>query len=157
MDYVLPRCSLKIEVNESEFATNKCSFLDYFFFYRSLKLVHLHLFWPRLQYIWSNTHAILTYLCIHCSQSFILEHYFVGTSFERYISRAATKGFFQALYWQTQVLLNISVANVKFDFETYQKIQSKVKKKQMVFMQDFRGKRLMGHALRGCSSKAKVK
>ena len=36
----------------------------------------------------------LTYLCIHCSQSFTLEHYFVGSLFERYINRKATKGIF---------------------------------------------------------------
>ena len=39
---------LKLKSNERESAKKKCSFLDYFFFYRSLKLVHLHLFLPRL-------------------------------------------------------------------------------------------------------------
>ena len=34
---------LKLMSNESESAKKKCSFLDYFFFYRSLKLVHLQL------------------------------------------------------------------------------------------------------------------
>ena len=34
---------LKLKSNESESAKKNCSFLDYFFFYRSLKLVHLQL------------------------------------------------------------------------------------------------------------------
>ena len=34
---------IKLKLNESELAKKKCSFLDYFFFYRSLKLVHLQL------------------------------------------------------------------------------------------------------------------
>ena len=34
---------IKLKSNESELAKKKCSFLDYFFFYRSLKLVHLQL------------------------------------------------------------------------------------------------------------------
>ena len=98
-----------------------------------------------------------TYLCIPCSQSFTLEQDFVGSLFERYISKEATKGIFQALYWQDQLFLNISVANVKLDFETYYKVQSKVEKKQMVFMQEFRGKRRMGHAFGRCGIKIKVK
>ena len=34
---------VKLKSNESESAKKKCTFLDYFFFYRSLKLVHLQL------------------------------------------------------------------------------------------------------------------
>ena len=34
---------LKLKSNESESAKKNCSFLDYFFFYGSLKLVHLQL------------------------------------------------------------------------------------------------------------------
>ena len=34
---------LKLKSNESESAKKKCTFLDYFFFNRSLKLVHLQL------------------------------------------------------------------------------------------------------------------
>ena len=34
---------LKLKSNESESAKKKCSFLDYFFFNRSLKLVHQQL------------------------------------------------------------------------------------------------------------------
>ena len=34
---------LKLMSNESEPAKKKCTFLDYFFFNRSLKLVYLHL------------------------------------------------------------------------------------------------------------------
>jgi hypothetical protein len=34
---------LILKSNKSELAKKKCSFLDYFFFYRSLKLVHLQL------------------------------------------------------------------------------------------------------------------
>ena len=34
---------LKLKSNESKLAKKKCSFLDYFFFNRSLKLVHLQL------------------------------------------------------------------------------------------------------------------
>ena len=33
-------------------------------------------------------------VCIHCSQSFTLEHYSVGSLFERYINRKVTKGIF---------------------------------------------------------------
>ena len=35
-----------------------------------------------------------TYLCIHCSQSFTLEHYFIGSLFQIYINRKATKAYF---------------------------------------------------------------
>ena len=85
---------LKLMSNESESAKKICTFLDYFFFYRSLKLMHLHLFWPRLQYSYEARFTMLTYLYIPCSQSFILEHYFVGSLVERYICREVTKGTF---------------------------------------------------------------
>ena len=85
---------LKLMSNESELAKKICTFLDYFFFYRSLKLMHLHLFWPRLQYSYEARFTMLTYLCIHCSQSFTLEYYFVGSLFERYIRRKVIKGTF---------------------------------------------------------------
>ena len=85
---------LKLKSNESEMAKKKCTFLDYFFFYRSLKLVHLHWFWPRLQYSYEARFTMLTYLYIPCSQSFILEHYFVGSLVERYIRREVIKGTF---------------------------------------------------------------
>ena len=85
---------LKLKSNESEFVKKNCSFLDYFFFYQSLKLVHLHLFWPRLQYSYEARFTMLTYLYIPCSQSFTLEHYFVGSLVERYILREVTKGTF---------------------------------------------------------------
>ncbi len=61
----------------------------------------------------------LTYLCMHCSQSYTFEHYCVGSLFKRYTQRIATKGILKALYGQDQILLNMSVANVKLDFETY--------------------------------------
>ena len=38
----------KLKSNESESAKKNCTFLDYFFFNGSLKLVHLHSFWLRL-------------------------------------------------------------------------------------------------------------
>ena len=85
---------LKLKSNKSELSKKKCSFLDYFFFYRSLKLVHLHLFWLKLQYSYEARFTMSTYLCIHCSQSFILDHYYVGSLFERYINREGTKGIF---------------------------------------------------------------
>ena len=85
---------LKLISNESESAKKKCSFLDYFFFYRSLKLVHLHLFWLRLQYRYGARFTILTYLCIHCSQSFALDHYLVGSLYDRYFKTEVTKGVF---------------------------------------------------------------
>ena len=110
---------LKLISSRSVFAKKKCSFLDYFFFYRSLKRVHLRVFWPLMQYSYEARFMKLTYLCIHCSQSFTFEHYFVGSLFKRHIDRKATKGIFKALYGQYQILLNISVANVKLDFETY--------------------------------------
>ena len=83
---------LKLKSNESESAKKKRTFLDYFFFYRSLKLVHLHIFWPWLQYSYEARFTMLTYLCIHCSQSFTLEHYSVGSLLERYINREAANG-----------------------------------------------------------------
>ena len=110
---------LKLMSNESESAKKICTFLDYFFFYRSLKLVHLHLFWLKLQYSYEARFMRLTYLCMHCSQSYTFEHYCVGSLFKRYTQRIATKGILKALYGQDQILLNMSVANVKLDFETY--------------------------------------
>ena len=85
---------VKFKSNESESAKKNCRFLDYIFFYRSLKLVHLHLFWLRLQYSYEARFTMSTYLCIHCSQSFTLEHYFVGSLLERYICKEMTKGTF---------------------------------------------------------------
>ena len=52
---------LKLKSNESELAKKKCTFLDYFFFNRSLKLVHLHLFWARLQYSYEGRFTMSTY------------------------------------------------------------------------------------------------
>ena len=135
----------------------KKHFSGLLFFYRSLKLVHLHVFLPRLQYTYEARFTMSTYLCIQCAQSFTFEHYFAGSLFERYINIYATKGIFQALYRQDQLLLNIFVANVKLDFETYYKVQSKVEKKQMVFMQEFRGKRRMGHVFGRRALKINVK
>ena len=85
---------LKLKSNKSELSKKKCSFLDYFFFYRSLKLVHLHLFWLKLQYSYEARFTMSTYLCIQCAQSFTLEHYFAGILFETYINRNVTKGVF---------------------------------------------------------------
>jgi len=85
---------IKLKLNESELAKKKCSFLDYFFFYRSLKLVHLHLFWLKLQYSNEARFTLSTYLCIHCSQGCTIEHYLVGSLVERYINRPVTKGVF---------------------------------------------------------------
>ena len=115
---------LKLKSNESESAKKKCRFLDHFFLNRSLKLVHLRLFLPSLQYSYEVRFTMSKHLCIHCSQSFTLEHQLVGILFERYTNREVTKGIFQALYWKDQLLLNISVANVKLDFETYYKVQT---------------------------------
>ena len=86
---------LKLKSNKSELSKKKCSFLDYFFFYRSLKLVHLHLFWPRLQYSYEARFTMLTYLCIHCSQSASIEHYFVDSLFERYVNIKVSNIFFR--------------------------------------------------------------
>ena len=38
-----------------------------------------------------------TYLCIHCSQSFTFEHYFIGSLSERYINRKVTKRFLRRI------------------------------------------------------------
>ena len=57
---------LKLKSNESELAKKICTFLDYFFFNRSLKLVHLHLFWSRLQYSYEGRFTMSTYTCIPC-------------------------------------------------------------------------------------------
>ena len=85
---------VKFKSNESESAKKNCRFLDYIFFYRSLKLVHLHLFWLRLQYSYEARFTMSTYLCIHCSQGCTIEHYLVGSLVERYINRPVTKGVF---------------------------------------------------------------
>ena len=74
---------IKLKSNKSELAKKKCTFLDYFFFNRSLKLVHLHIFLPRLQYSYEARFTMSTYLCIQCAQSFTLENCFVGSLFER--------------------------------------------------------------------------
>ena len=47
-----------------------------------------------LQYRYEGRFTMSTYLCIHCAQSFTLEHYFAGSLFERYINSDATKGIF---------------------------------------------------------------
>ena len=44
--------TLKLKSNASGLAKKKCSFLDYFFFNRSLKLVHLQLQLVCLGYLW---------------------------------------------------------------------------------------------------------
>ena len=85
---------VKLKSNESESAKKKSTFLDYFFFYRSLKLVHLRFFWLRLQYSYEARFTISAYLCIHCPQTFTLEHYFLGSLFKRYINREATNCIF---------------------------------------------------------------
>ena len=49
MGHAFGRCSFKLMSNESESPKKKCSLSivdSYFFFNRSLKLAHLHLFWP---------------------------------------------------------------------------------------------------------------
>ena len=78
---------VKLKSNESESAKKKCTFLDYFFFYRSLKLAHLHLFWLRLQYSYEARFTMPTYPCIHWQQSCTFEHYSVGGLFQRYINK----------------------------------------------------------------------
>ena len=94
MGHAFRRCGFKIKVKWKGIGKKKGSFLDYFFFNRSLKLVHLHIFLPRLQYTYEARFTVSTYLCIQCAQSFTLEHYFAGSLFERYIDRDATKGIF---------------------------------------------------------------
>ena len=84
---------LKLKSNESSIGKKYALFWTTFF-YRSLKLVDLHLFWPRLQYRYEGRFTMSTYLCIHCSQSLTLEHYFVGSLIERYIDGEATTGIF---------------------------------------------------------------
>ena len=51
-------------------------------------------YWPQIQYSYKARFTMSTDLCIHCSQSFTLEHYIIGSLFERYINRKATKGTF---------------------------------------------------------------
>ena len=73
--------------------------------------------------------------------------------FERYTNRMR-RAFF-GRFTADQLLLNIFVANVKLDFETY---GSSLKlKKAEIFMQEFRDKRMMGHEFRRCGFKIKVK
>ena len=95
MGHAFRRYGLKLKSNESKPKKKKCCFLDYFIFYGSLKLVHLHLFWLRLQYSYGARFTMSTYLCINCSQSFTLGHYFVGSLFKRYTNRKVTKDFFR--------------------------------------------------------------
>ena len=85
---------LKSKSNKSGSAKKKCTFLDYFFFYRSLKLAHLHIFWLRLQYSYEARFTMLTYPCIHWTRSFTFEHYLVGALLQRYINQKVTKGIF---------------------------------------------------------------
>ena len=73
---------LKLKSNESESAKKNAVFWTTFF-NRSLKLVHLRLFLPSLQYSYEVRFTMSKHLCIHCSQSFTLEHYSVGSLFER--------------------------------------------------------------------------
>ena len=95
MGHAFRRCILKLKSNERELAKKKNAvFWTTFFFYRSLNLVHLHIFLPRLQYSYEARFTMSTYLCIQCAQSFTLEHHFAGSLFERYINRNATKGIF---------------------------------------------------------------
>ena len=71
--------------------------LDYFFLYRSLKLVHLHLFCAL------GHCSIVTKQDSRCRHTYVyivhkvslLRHYFVGSLFERYINRKVTKGIFR--------------------------------------------------------------
>ena len=101
---------LKLISNRSVFGKKKMQFSGLlFFFIDPVKRVHLRVFWPLMQYSYEARFMKLTYLCIHCSQSFTFEHYFVGSLFKRHIDRKATKGIFKALYGQYQILLNISV------------------------------------------------
>ena len=95
MGHAFRRCGFKIKVKWKGFGKKKGSFLDYFFFYRFLKLLHLHIFLPRRQYTYEARFTMSTYLCMQCAQSFALEHYFVGSVFERYINRNATNGVFR--------------------------------------------------------------
>ena len=90
---------INLKSNKNELAKKKCTFLDYFFFNQSLKMVHLHSFWPGQQYSYEARFMISVYLCIHCSQSCTLELYFVGSLFERYINKKAINGIFKAEYW----------------------------------------------------------
>ena len=64
-----------------------CSFLDYFFFYRSLKLVHLHIFAQM-----EARFTMSTYLCIQCAQRFLLSTTLQSDSKD--ISIEMTKGIF---------------------------------------------------------------
>ena len=56
---------MKYKSNESELAKKKCSFLDYFFFNRSLKLVHTADFEPRLQYSYDANYSL------HCRHTYV--------------------------------------------------------------------------------------
>ena len=94
MGHAFRRCGFKIKVKWKGIGKKKRQFSGLLFFYRSLKLVHLHIFLPRLQYSYEARFTMSTYLCIQCAQSFTLEHYFAGSLFERYINRDATEGIF---------------------------------------------------------------
>ena len=82
---------LKLKLNESESAKKKCSFLDYFFL---SKLVHLHIFGSDCS-IDTEQDSRYRHICIHCSQSFTLENYFVGNLFKKQINKKGTKGIFR--------------------------------------------------------------
>ena len=106
----------------------KSSFLTTFF-NRSLNLVHLHIFLPRLQYSYEARFTMSTYLCIQCAQSFTFEHYcrqFIRKVYQ-YI---CDKGHFLALYRQGQLLLNIFVANVKLDLRPIKPSSLNMKKRR---------------------------
>ena len=63
-----------------------------------------------------------------------------------------------SLYRQDQLLLNISVTNVKLEFQRPIKMSSlKSKKEQMVFMQEFQSKNVMGHAFQRYGFNIEVK
>ena len=54
MGHALRCCSFEIKGNRSDFTKKICSFLDYFFFYRSLKRVHLQVRRLKLQPLIKN-------------------------------------------------------------------------------------------------------
>ena len=68
MGHALDVAVLKLKSNEREL--KKSEFSGLLFFYRSLNLVHLHIFLPRLQYSYEARFTMSTYLCIQCAQSF---------------------------------------------------------------------------------------
>ena len=95
----------------------KDSFLDYFF-YRSTEAGSSAYIFARLQYSYELSFTMSTYLCIQCAQSFALEHYF-AVVYSKNTSIEMRQRAFLGAYQQDQLLLNIFVANVKLDFETY--------------------------------------